>query len=153
MYTSCLYDPGSSFDIRVRKKIEEMVDVYVFADKRGIPGLKNAIVDLLIEAQIEAQLVPGHAIPKVWNALPESDGLRSLFFDWMSMKLLDVEKFFSDERLEWYPPNFMLKLLRCIAHPEKRPAIRKDRQWLAMKCRYHDHTGAEVGGNQALRNH
>lgn len=150
MYTSRLCDPGVSFNIEVAKEVREMIDAYILADKRGIPGLKNAIIDLLIEANVECNHIPTLSVVQAWSSLPESDGLRNLFLDWLSMQKLGTG-FFDDQHLDRYPPRFMLKLLQRITRPDRSPAMREDKQWLASKCLYHDHRGAEVGGSQALR--
>jgi hypothetical protein len=82
MYTGRFYDEGQKATLTDGTASRALFSAYVFADKRGIPALKNAIIDMAIELEEEENVLPGSDVNYVWDNLPESDGLRKLFLDW-----------------------------------------------------------------------
>lgn len=136
MYTLRLHEPEVAFSMKTGSQTEDIVEAYIFGEKRGIPGLKNAITDMLIEACIKDNIIPCESLQKIWSSTAAEDGLRKLFLDWLTYYSLK-EKWFSDH--ERYPAEFLCQLLNRVIHPKRRPSFRSNTQWREAKCTYHDH--------------
>jgi hypothetical protein len=151
IYRMQLHDAGVNFSMKNKAQTIHMIKTYILADKRGIPGLKNAIIDLLMSAQIAERSVPTHAMQKAWGGTSENDGLRKLFVDWHVYCQLAPD-FLNVGQPDLYPKEMLLLILNRVIRRDSRPALRSDAEWKRLKCLYHDHIGAEVGGSQALNN-
>jgi hypothetical protein len=151
IYRMQLHDAGVNFIMTTGTQAIHMIKTYIFADKRGIPGLKNAIIDLLISAQIAERCIPTRTMQKAWEGTSENDGLRKLFVDWHVYCPL-VPHFVKVGQPDLYLKEMLLVVLDRVIRRDSRPARRSDAEWKRLKCLYHDHIGAEVGGSQGLNN-
>jgi hypothetical protein len=52
--------------------------MYIFADMRGIPALKNAIIDVMVEASDKELCIPIESMKIIWETAPESARLQNL---------------------------------------------------------------------------
>jgi predicted phosphoadenosine phosphosulfate sulfurtransferase len=94
-----------------------------------IPGLKNAIVDLLVEANVKERAIPTYQLELVWEKLPESDGLRKLFLDWFTYQNIGQD-FFSLSDDHDYPHSFLIEPMHRVIRPPDRPKFRSKKEWL-----------------------
>jgi hypothetical protein len=122
---------------------QSIIEVYVFADKRGVPELGNAALDLLAQKSMQAFRFPKFALHYVWDNTPEKSNLRKFLVD------------FATENYDWtgiendrsvYPLDFLIDVLAAhrgnkeelgLLCSGKLPWIEKKRQEMCSK--YHDH--------------
>lgn len=152
IYRMQLHDAGNNCTHHSRVQVTLIIEAYIFADKRGIPGLKNAIIDLLMNTQMAEMRLPAFAAVRIgWEGTSENDGLRKLFVDWfVYLEIMPAQ--FRVASMDHYPKEMLVILLDRVIQRDTRPAVRTDAEWKRLKCLYHDHTGAGTGGNQALKN-
>ena len=148
IYRMQLFDPEINFTIHDGTQYDEIVRTYIFADKRGVPSLKNAITDLLISTQIKENVLPDARLQEIWEKTPEDDGLRKL--DWhvhlsLPPGIIHVDK------PHRYPKDLLLRILDKVIKPSACPAFRVPADWIRLKCNYHDHTAVEDHDNERIK--
>lgn len=148
MYMSRLHEPDVTFTMNTITSATEMIRAYIFANSRGIPGMKNAIIDALVEAQAKDKKIPMACLQYVWSNTAAGDGLRKLFLDWLTFNKLDKSLF---DVYTQYPAEFCCQLLERVVEPASRPPYRNQEQWLQSKCQYHDHTSAEEADEATVK--
>lgn len=126
--------------------VRELLKIYLFGDMRGIPGLRNAVVDLLFQKNCQDWVLPTRDLKYLFDNTREGDVLRKLFVDiaaetytWSDLK------HYGDK----FPKDFLIDALLVLHAREVGPGWRsgwtKD-QWMQTKkleiCEnYHDHPG------------
>ena len=138
MYRMQLFDADVRFSLADYKTTSCAIEAYVFAIKRGIPCLKNAIVDLFVTTQIKERILPISVFQRLWSATPTDDGLRKLTVDWCVFFSLK-DTVFDGESCSRWPKELLFKVLSRVILPAKRPEFRSSDDWTRLKCDYHDH--------------
>lgn len=147
MYTLRLHEPETTFTMQ-NGGAQPMIMAYVFASMRGIPGLKNAIIDLLLRNQIKLKFIPTSCLQYVWTNTTPDDALRKLFLDWYIYNPLKSDIF---DYYNQYPVEFMCQLMNRVIDPKTRPPLRSAADWLQSKCLYHDHNFARTDDESPLK--
>ena len=111
---------------------------YIFADMRGIPGLKNDIIDSLIDDYSLTLMIPLAPLVQCYGQLPENDGLCRFIFDLLTKSDL-LDGFFNGD-LHKFPRELLEKLVSTTLVGSYKRKLRTDDEWIASKCEYHDHT-------------
>ena len=58
-----------------------LIDIFIFADMRGIPKLQNAVIDGIIDKQATEAYTPLEEVRYIYENTTEKSPLRSLFVD------------------------------------------------------------------------
>ncbi|KAE9962469.1 hypothetical protein BLS_000292 [Venturia inaequalis] len=143
IYTKKLLTRGKTFNLRDGGDALLLCKIYVFADSRGVPMLKNAVTDLLITSICEHNVVPQTEVKYVYANTPEKDRFRALFVDIFSrLNSLSSTVFFGDVARDMYPPEFLFDLCKATVGKEnaKKPDMSLSDWEKCNKCDYHDHT-------------
>lgn len=119
---------------------EKLLTGYVFAEAKGIPHLKNAIIDLLVHQHVDRYFLPCHNLKPVWDGTLEKDGIRQLIVDFYTRNNLGLTDYsFADWKQRFFPTDLLWRLVKAYSQPlDPAPKVRKD--WLHGLCEYHDHT-------------
>ncbi|KAI9876317.1 MAG: hypothetical protein M1830_006774 [Pleopsidium flavum] len=114
-----------------------LAELYVFGDKRGVPKLKNRIIDTMVAWNAQLDVVPLPLNFLVYDNTPEFSPLRKLLVDFVAwgMDVLDAKTFASTQE---YSKEFLIDLVRAI---EKRPSPRllRNAPFRIDLCSYHEH--------------
>lgn len=143
IYTKKLLSRGKTFDLSEAGEARLLCRIYVFADSRGVPMLKNAVTDLLITSICEQNVVPQTEVKYVYANTPEKDRFRALLVDVFSrLNSLPSAVFFGDVDRDTYPPEFLFDLCKAAIGKEnvKKPDMALSDWEKCNKCDYHDHT-------------
>ena len=119
---------------------EALTDLYVFAEKMGIPSLQNAAIDVIIATTKTKKLIPGmDQIAHAWENTSENSGFRRLLVDYYA-HWLDYEDMKSRLEQDWNRTKDLfiaVMLAFCKARDERR-VVDKFGFW-PKSCRYHVH--------------
>ena len=118
-----------------------LVEIWAFADLRGIPAMSNAAIDMLHERKFFIWRVEGSIIKPVYENSPPGSTLRAFCVDLFtlpesfgSLAVLDSDVLTVEFLLDVMPVFFK----RARDHGEK---IQR-KEWLGLnRCKWHDHSG------------
>jgi hypothetical protein len=139
MHTHTLYNDGQNLEVKNYNSCAAFFQGYVFADSKGIPAMKNDIIDYLIDQQRAQHIIPTSHFKYVWAHTVERDGLRKLFFDFLMMTGLK-QGFFHHGVGENFPKELLLNIVATTLDRGYTRVIRTQAEWKASKCQYHDHS-------------
>lgn len=117
--------------------------IYVFAEARGIPMLKNTIVDDVLLGIFDQNVIPHRDVKFIYSNTPENDEMRALMVDvftrWSSV---NVKVFFDEDSRSIYPEAFLFDVCKASVGASNASKPGRDYKcWKKLnKCEYHDHT-------------
>ena len=118
----------------------ELVKLFIFGDMRGIPALRNDVIDAFVKERSTVHL---EVIPYLYANTQPSSPLRRLFVDlinWQFEMSMDEKGVFRPDRgaLAYFVPEFMMELL--IAREKiKRPISMWTCPFLRIRCSYREY--------------
>lgn len=119
---------------------EDLAKLYVFGDARGIPALKNDVIDSFVT---ERHTIHKEVIPYIYDNTPEGSPLRRLMVDLINWQYnMSTQKrkgiFHADrDPLPYFTPEFMMELL--IARDLlKRPILKKNSPFSRRRCSFRE---------------
>lgn len=122
---------------------EALVNIWVFADMRGIPGMRNAATDGILDRVAETGHICVDVVPKVYAETMEGSALRCLYVD--LIRFQHSLSYFGTKCKELglrLPVEFLYDVMEAYcAHGQAWTKI-FDRKWHAAKmdrCKYHEH--------------
>ncbi|TID26889.1 50s ribosomal protein l17 [Venturia nashicola] len=143
LYTGKLLAEDQKFDLEKAGDSKHLLGIYVFAEARGIPRLKNEIVNHVLSSVVNQKCIPINHIRYVYENTPEKDKMRALLVDIMTRwSTVDVNDFFNDETRNTYPSEFLFDACKATIGLTnvKKPDV-SAKGWKKLnKCDYHDHT-------------
>jgi hypothetical protein len=95
----------------------ELAELFVFADKRGAPKLKNRIIDEIVARNIQLRIVPVTVVPYVYANTLESSPLRKLLVDLVAWDI-DVQSSNVFDTPQSYK-DYLFDLVRAV---DERPS-------------------------------
>lgn len=115
----------------------ELAELFVFADKRGAPKLKNRIIDEIVARNIQLRIVPVTVVPYVYANTLESSPLRKLLVDLVAWDI-DVQSSNVFDTPQSYTKDYLFDLVRAV---DERPSPRNPTNAPYHKniCSYHEH--------------
>ena len=112
--------------------------IFVFGDARGIPGLKNAAVDLIIAKFIQTWAFPIEIVRFVFDNTQESSPLRKLLVD-MALESGDLDRI--RQYRGYFTKDFLVDMVVTMQKSNRAASVTSKEQWAARSpCIYHDHT-------------
>ena len=101
-----------------------LVDLYAFAEARGIKELQNATEDACIDKEATTEETPTYLIKNLYEHTSENSPLRKLWVDWVIRygHHEGAGSWFADEKYERYTKRFLwdLSSTQCeIANGDK----------------------------------
>lgn len=93
----------------------QLVNLYIFADIRGISDLQNAIIDHIIDKESLENTFPSQCIPRVYQCLSPNNPLRRLLVD-TAAELGILDAWFTPDSNEEFVPEFMRELAVALYH-------------------------------------
>ncbi|OCK88800.1 uncharacterized protein K441DRAFT_737776 [Cenococcum geophilum 1.58] len=112
--------------------------IFVFGDARGIPGLKNAAVDLIIAKFIQTWAFPIEIVRFVFDNTQESSPLRKLLVD-MALESGDHDQM--RQYRGYFTKDFLVDMVVTMQKSNRVASVTSKEQWAAWNlCIYHDHT-------------
>ncbi|MCJ1435528.1 hypothetical protein MMC27_004902 [Xylographa pallens] len=145
LYTGCILDSDESLESLSPRLL---VDLYIWADLRGIPKLQDLISDMLQTSlvatlQIDAKPLDSALIHLIYNRTMKDSPLRKLWTFYYSN--LDPNKFkdviMEDEAAEDLPREFLHDMLLSLKRRVKEPSPSTiiARGYFMSGCRLHNH--------------
>jgi len=112
---------------------QHLLNMYLFADKRGIAAFGNAVITLLASWTFEAGTVSPQSLARVYDLLPPDSKLRQFLVDdevayrirLRNLKALDLYE---------YPEDFVLGVIQTEFSSDEKPKRPCDHI-----CDYHEH--------------
>lgn len=94
-----------------------LVDLYIFAEARGIPSLQNAAIDTFIDRRYERNHILYRYLHKVYNNTSEDSPLRKLAVAMYADGSVDLSnsRGMSTEMMKLYPSEFLRDII-CVQH-------------------------------------
>ena len=90
-----------------------MVDLYAFAEVRGIPMLQNYVIKSLIDASTKTPWTSIELARQVYDRTPEGSPLRRLYVDMAIHEATPEDpEWFGDGMYEIYPKAFLFDVVR-----------------------------------------
>lgn len=62
----------------------ELVDVYIFAERKSMPGLQNAYIELFIRRIVKSKSFPQEIIGRVWQQTSDRSKIQHLIVDMLT---------------------------------------------------------------------
>ncbi|KAL0264295.1 hypothetical protein SLS55_000242 [Diplodia seriata] len=126
---------------------QAMWELYAFAECRGIPLLKNDIIDTVADILARTwDMVPPSAVLQIYRDTPCGDGMRRLLVSFMAYAGYNLGGKLSTSSdgypsLENIPHELLLDYMVALEErAEKFLPIPARDQWCAIdRCRFHDH--------------
>lgn len=117
-----------------------LVQLFVFGDVRGIPALRNDVIDAFVK---ERHTVHKEVIPYLYENTPESSPLRKLFVDLINwqyqMSTIEKKGIFHPDRdtLPYFTREFLMELL--IARDQlPRPILKVNSPFSRQRCSFRE---------------
>lgn len=129
------------FDYKKEKADNDLtflMELYVFAEKRGIPSLQNAVIDTLITIYYSLDCVPCHEIAFAWKNTSEKSGLHSLLIDFY-VHLLMMTAFGTPQERSMHPKDFLVEVILAFYKAKVDESINKKFDFWEKRCQYHNH--------------
>ncbi len=138
LYTGRLLEDEDSID---DLGYHELFDLYIFAEKRVIPRLQNACIDLLLTKESLSDLGPTNmGVAKVWDNTPDSSPMRKLILDWFVHRGNMSNYLQTDEDVETHSKDFLASLVRAYYTTNMDGLLEEDWDPWENRCgRYHTH--------------
>lgn len=117
--------------------------LYIWAEMRGSPVMKNAAIDSLLDCYSTDFVVPTSCIIYTYaNTTKEKDPMRMRLVDMMVFANTCPETFFSASKRGVYPNDFLFDICESSVGIEnkKRPTLSAQEWGIRDRCIYHDHT-------------
>jgi len=118
----------------------QLFDLYIFAEKRIIPRLQNACIDLVLTKANVADLGPTNMdVARIWDNTPNSSPMRKLILDWFVLRG-DMSAYFeTDQDVETHSKDFLASVIRAYYTARQDGLLQE--KWNSRKdpCRYHTH--------------
>lgn len=114
------------------------LDLYIFAEKRFIPDLQNALMDALLDDSRDwiGCMSPEWEIPRVWPMVSEGSPLRAYLVDCF-LEVGELDREFGENVVDLYPVNFVVAIA-VRAQQLKRQPLKIGRELAESRCqRYH----------------
>lgn len=136
LYTQKIVGRDSSEDVI---KCQDLIDLYIFAEKRVIPKLQDAAILALLKQMQTREKIPIAYVTRIWENTAEKSGLRRLFVD-AAAHMVDLVVVFEDPRYRKLPKAFLADVLVAVAKGNELPKKR----WSYLRaCDYHVHPDDE----------
>ena len=111
--------------------------IFVFGDARGIPGLKNAAIDLIIAKFVQTWAFPIETVRFVFDNTQESS-LRKLLVD-MALESGDLDQM--RQHRGYFTKDFLVDMVVAMQKSNCVASVTSKEKWAARNlCIYHDHT-------------
>ena len=99
----------------------ELIAMYSFGDRKGIPRLQNSCVDAIIRKRIEGGLFPGQAdVNTLWRSPGHVSGLKRLLLDMFAAEC-NLKNALATNR--GYHPGFLQGLVQTLYDMKERQTI------------------------------
>ncbi|KAM0797441.1 hypothetical protein BDR22DRAFT_440417 [Usnea florida] len=117
-----------------------LISIYLFGDVRGIPGLQNEAIDVLIDKLEAMNKIPVNQIPRIYKNTLDGSPLRKLVVDLFTHEKIPLtdDYWFHEERKPKYPQQFLIDLAKSLYEDRARYKT-KDTEFKAVRSNYHIH--------------
>lgn len=115
------------------------LDMYIFAEKRFILDLQNAVMDALLHTSRKwiGSTSPEIEIPRVWPMLSDGSPLRAYLIDCF-LEVGELDKEFGEDWVDLYPVNFIVAIAIRAQQLKRRPSQGTEKELAESRCqRYH----------------
>ena len=94
-----------------------LVDIYIFAEARGISSLQNAAIDTFIDQRYQRNIIPLICLHKIYENTPEDSPLRKVIVAMYAGGSVDLKNdgWMTTERMRRYPLAFLSEVI-CAQH-------------------------------------
>lgn len=143
LYTGKLLDQEYKFDLTQRLSSRLLCETYVFAEARGIPTLKNAIINIMVPLASKQNVVLHEHAEYIYSNTPDNDKLRALLVDLMTRNgAVNTAAYFNDSTKNIYPLAFLFDICKAAVGPANAQKISTEalNRGKVNWCDYHDHT-------------
>jgi hypothetical protein len=118
-----------------------LMEIWVFADMRGIPALGNAAIDMLHERFVAGWRAAGKELKDVYDMTTANSGLRRYIVDMYTMTH-SLDSFMKKMDADVAPVEFLLEVLpRFVSKGPKGKGIGRTAWTRYDRCTWHDHSG------------
>ncbi len=153
-FNAWLYTGNLMYDEETMQMIEygRLFELYVFAEKRLIPGLQNACIDAVIH-----KFLVGKAFPQIkhtvtlWDNTPNSSPMRKLVVDQFVAKGHMVKYLAFDDEVDMHSKDFLASLVRTYYTARKDGSLKPGWDFWARRCHYHTHEDGSTECHQGYR--
>ena len=111
-----------------------LMELYVFAEKRGIPSLQNAVIDALIRIQ----RLPDYEIESVWEKTARTSGLHRLLVD-SYIHYAEDDVFSAEACQSDFAKDFLIEVIIAFCKARDDGSIVKNFDLWKKRCQYHVH--------------
>ena len=117
-----------------------LISLYLFGDVRGIPGLQNEAIDVLIDKSDAMNQIVFYQLPRIYKNTLDGSPLRKLVVDLFTYKkvILTDDFWFHEERKPCYSQQFLIDLAKSLYEDRARYKT-KDTEFKAVRSNYHIH--------------
>ncbi|KAF2100517.1 hypothetical protein NA57DRAFT_74123 [Rhizodiscina lignyota] len=144
LYTGKLFDTSTLDDPKV---FDVLCKIWIFGNRRGVPGLKNAAADAFIDQSLRLWILPDELFLFIYDNTSNGAQLRTLIADLLvlSRDLLEMFTRLDGSLVERYPKQLLLDVLRSPMHKDLRFQSIASKIFIGKmdRCKYHDHRGPD----------
>lgn len=120
---------------------KELYDLYIFADFRGVPALKNRIVDVFADLLARTWSVfPTISVARLYENIPHGSGLTRLMATFVVMGNVNVSEMATHASLQGFLLQEFWVDVAVAFYKHKHETTDPREQWCKMDlCAFHDH--------------
>lgn len=121
---------------------KSLIDLYIFAEKRGVLRLKNAVVDSIIkknQASRGRRALPDHSLQRAWTKTPDSSPLHSLLVDLYVRRANFPEILASDKNCKQFDKNILFAFILAFHKMKEDGSFNTQYNFWKRRCQYHSH--------------
>lgn len=130
---------GSLIDLDLNMVFEKwdlLIELYIFAEKYGIPGLQNSAIDVIILKQVTFMEVPLGLAHLVQSSVTDWSPLLHLFIDWTIYLWGGDDRWLQRQPQDWHQSVSLISRIEL-----NRPKEGYD--LITLRSRYHVNTAGE----------
>ena len=128
---------GNDYEENVLYKV--LVSLYIFAEKRGIVRLQNAVIDGIIKKNSRSKVLPNSYIRRAWKNTADTSPLRTLLVD-LYVRKANFAAMMGDEKKKMlFDKDILVSFVLAFHRMKDDRSILASYDFWKRRCNYHVH--------------
>lgn len=121
---------------------KSLVDLYIFAEKRGVIRLQNAVVDAIIKKNQASRgqcAMPDHSLQRAWTNTPDSSPLHCLLIDLYVRRANFPEILANEKKCKQFDKDILIAFVLAFHKMKEDGSFNTNYNFWKKRCQYHSH--------------
>lgn len=119
-----------------------LINLYIFAEKRGVIRLQNAVIDCIIKKNSNSKALPNPYIRHAWNNTADSSPLHTLLVDLYVRKANFAEIMGDEKKRKRFDKEILIAFVLAFHRMKDDGSISGAYDFWKRRCQYHVHNGS-----------